>query len=43
MIIVEFSSQNSKKKSIKWSDFEKRLFYWIVMRYYIYKGIKDNK
>ncbi|CAD8163009.1 unnamed protein product [Paramecium octaurelia] len=43
ILLFQKNIQNAKKKSIKWSDFEKKLFYWIVMRYYIYKGIKDNK
>ncbi|CAD8093324.1 unnamed protein product [Paramecium sonneborni] len=43
ILLFQKNIQNAKKKSIKWSDFEKKLFYWIVMRYYIYNGIKDNK
>lgn len=33
----------AKKRSVKWSEVDKKLFYWIVIRYYIYKDITENR
>ncbi|CAD8161914.1 unnamed protein product [Paramecium octaurelia] len=43
IVLFKLNLQNGRKKSIKWSETEKKLFYWIVIRYCLYKGLKDNR
>ncbi|CAD8100013.1 unnamed protein product [Paramecium sonneborni] len=43
IILFKLNMQNKRKKSIKWSEPEKKLLYWIVIRYCIFTGMKDNR
>ncbi|CAD8095076.1 unnamed protein product [Paramecium sonneborni] len=43
IMLFKLNIQNERRKSIKWSEPEKKLFCWIVIRYCLYKGLKDNR
>ncbi|CAD8064921.1 unnamed protein product [Paramecium sonneborni] len=40
-MLFQLNIQNARKRSVKWNDTDKRLFYWIVIRYCLVKDINS--
>ncbi|CAD8158185.1 unnamed protein product [Paramecium octaurelia] len=38
-ILFQINIQNARRRSVKWNDQDKRLFYWVVIRYCLLKEI----
>ncbi|CAD8146516.1 unnamed protein product [Paramecium octaurelia] len=40
-MLFQLNIQNARRRSVKWNDTDKRLFYWIVIRYCLVKDLSS--